>query len=100
MIQSVLTKCHSYHGRDANFEKMSLFRLETQKCKKEQNKKKNTHQFLGNVNFPYVRATISVMWRRQKKGENGALYRDGFCECVFYQGEKPNFDKEAILTKT
>ena len=35
-----------------------------------------------------------------KKGENGALYRDGFCECVFYQGEKPNFNKDAILTKT
>ena len=52
------------------------------------------------MSFPYVRATISVVWRGPKKGVNGALYQDGFDECVFYQGEKQSFEKEAIHAKT
>ena len=90
---------HSYQSRDANFEKMSLFRLENQKCKKEQNKKKSSSIF-RKCEFPLCKGHNFGHVAAPKKGENGALSRDGFCECMFYQGGKPNFDKEAILTKT
>ena len=82
----ILKNCHSSDWKLKNAKKSKI--------------RKKAHQFLGNVSFTKGRSNILVMWRRQEKGENGALYQDGFDECVFYQGEKQYFEKKAIHAKT